>query len=136
MGDPVWARDPRFATLLGRKEHELELDRLVEEWTVNYTPEEVMSRLQAAGVAAGIVQDEEDIMDRDPHLRYRGYFTEVEHPIMGRFRQMGLPPRLSLTPALTRRAPCLGEHTQYVCTNFLGMSDEEFLDLFQSGVFT
>jgi crotonobetainyl-CoA:carnitine CoA-transferase CaiB-like acyl-CoA transferase len=136
IGGPAWTRDPRFATLLGRKEHELELDRLVEEWTINHTPEEVMSRLQSAGVAAGVVQDEEDIMDRDPHLRYRGYCPDAEHPIMGRFRQNGFPPRLSLTPARARRAPCLGEHTEYVCTNFLGMADEEFLDLLQSGVFT
>jgi len=75
-------------------------------------------------------------MDRDPHLQCRGYFTEVEHPIMGRFKQMGLPPRLSLTPAQVRRAPCLGEHTEYVCTNFLNMTEEEFVSLLQSGVFT
>lgn len=136
MGNPDWTKDPKFTTFSGRKEHELELDRLVEEWTVNYAPEELMSCLQAAGVTAGVVQDGEDIMDIDPHLRYREYFPEAEHPVMGQFKQMGLPPRLSLTPAHSRRAPCFGEHTEYVCTEFLEMPSEQFVDLLQSGVFT
>lgn len=136
MDDPTWTRDPRFATLLGRKEHELELDRLIEQWTINYAPEEVMSRLQSAGVAAGVVQDEEDILDRDPHLQFRGHFPWAEHPVTGYHQIMGVPFKLPLTPVQSWRAPCLGEHTEYVCTNFLGMSDEKFLDLLQSGIFT
>ena len=136
MGEPAWIKDPRFAMFSGRKEHELELDRLIEDWTINYTPEEVMYRLQSAGIASGVVEDEEDIMDRDPQLQDREYFQWVEHPVMGRFRHMGFPPRLSLTPARPRRAPCLGEHTEHVCIDFLGMSEEKFLDLLQSELFT
>ncbi|MDD5093351.1 MAG: CoA transferase [Dehalococcoidia bacterium] len=136
MGDPAWTRDPRFATLSSRKENEEELNQLIEAWSIGHTPEEVMTRLQSAGVAAGIVQDEEDIIDRDPHLKFREHFPWVEHPVMGSVQAIGFPFKLSRSPARAIPAPCLGEHTEKICTEFLGMPVEEFIDLFQSGVFT
>ncbi|MFH0880831.1 MAG: CoA transferase, partial [Lentisphaerota bacterium] len=42
LGEPEWTKEPRFATLTGRKEHEDELNGLVQQWTLNYSPEEVM----------------------------------------------------------------------------------------------
>ncbi|MFA4837351.1 MAG: CoA transferase [Dehalococcoidia bacterium] len=136
IGEPDWAMDSRFINFRGRKENEEELDRLVESWTIEHTAEEVMSLLQSAGVTAGIVEDEEDIMDRDPHLKFREYFRWVEHPVMGKERVMGFPFKLSRSVPALRPAPCLGEHTEKVCSDLLGMSGEEFIDLLQSGVFT
>ncbi len=136
IGNPEWTRDERFRTFAGRKANEEELDRLIESRTIGHTPEEVMGPLQAVGVPSGIVQDEEDILDRDPHLEARGYFPVVEHPVMGRERVMGFPFKLSEYFPHTRPAPCLGEHTSKVCLDFVGMSTEEFVDLLQSGLFT
>jgi len=43
IGNPVWAKDPRFSSLITRKENEDELERLVETSTVNHSAEEMMS---------------------------------------------------------------------------------------------
>ena len=93
-----------------------------------------MSLLQAAGVAAGAVQTTQDLLERDPHIRHRGYFQELEHPEMGTCLVHNWPIKLSRTPAQLRQAPILGEHTEYICREILHMSDEEFLDLLTAGV--
>ena len=135
IGDPDWTRDGRFATTEGRKENEDELERLVEEWTIRFTPQEVMVRLQEAGVAAGVVETAVD-MHHDPQLGHRKHFLTFDHPVMGSHAVDALPFRLSKTPARQYLPdPCLGEHNAYICTEVLGMSDEEFLELVQAGVF-
>ena len=55
---------------------------------------------------------------------------------MGPFTHLGQSFQLSETPAKPARpSPLIGEHTEYVCTKILGMSDEEFVNLLQAGVF-
>lgn len=135
MGNPPWTQDPRFVTLLGRKENEDELERLLEEWTINYSPEEVMTRMQEEGVAAGLVENGKDLHE-DPQLKHRHHFWFLPHPEMGMTVNDGPSFRLSDTPAeLSRAAPCLGEHTELVCREMLEMSDEEFVELLADGVF-
>jgi len=130
MGDPEWARDPTFATLLGRKQHEDELEAQIGEWTRNQKAEEVMEMLQSRGVPAGVVQNAKDMLERDPHLKERGYYVYLDHPEAGRTAYDGPPFRLSKTPGVLRSpAPLLGQHTEQVCKEILGLSDEEIADL-------
>jgi benzylsuccinate CoA-transferase BbsF subunit len=130
-----WDQDPRFRTLLDRKRNENELNSLVEDWTVKFTAEEVESRMQAGGIAAGVVRNARDLC-LDQNLRDEGYLWSLKHPVLGFFPHMGQPARMSKTPATGMLpAPCLGEHTEYVCTQLLGMTDDEFLDLYQTGIF-
>ena len=132
---PEWRRDPRFSTLAGRKENEEELNRLVEAWTMAYTAQAVMTKLQAAGVAAGVVQTSQDIYE-DPQLAHRRFFWRMDHREMGPFTHMGEPAILSETPATPERpAPCLGEHAELICKEFLGMDDEEFVNYMIDGAF-
>jgi benzylsuccinate CoA-transferase BbsF subunit len=136
MGNPAWANEPKFATLSGRKEHEDELEKFVSQWSQMYTPEDLMKLLQRSGIAAGVVQTAEDILDHDPHMRERKLFVQLEHPVIGTFNHPTPPFKLSKTEAQIRTSPCLGEHTEYICTKLLGMRDEEFVALIQDGVFT
>lgn len=125
----------KFSTFLNREKNEDELNRLVEEWTISRTPEQVMSELQAAGVPAGVVQNAADLL-RDPHLNARQYFWWMKHTVLGSFPHFGQSSHLSNTPAQQRMpAPCLGGHTEFVCREILGLSDEEFVELLQEGVF-
>ncbi|MBA7571043.1 Succinyl-CoA:(R)-benzylsuccinate CoA-transferase subunit BbsF [subsurface metagenome] len=127
--------DPRFNTLLSRKKNEEEINGLISEWTINLTPEEVMAQLQSAGVPAGVVKNAADIYD-DPQLRQRNLFWPLQHPDMGLFTHLGQGFELSETPAQADMpSPRLGEHTEYVCTKILGMTDEEFVELVSAGVF-
>ena len=135
LGNPPWTEDPKFATLASRKANEEELDRLVEGWTAALAAEEVMERLQAAGIGAGVVQNGKDLLE-DPQLKHRHHFWYLNHPEMGVCAYDGPVFKLSDTPSELRMpAPCLGEHTEYVCTQMLGMSDEEFVNLLVEGVF-
>lgn len=135
MGNASLASDSRFSILLSRKKNEAELDRIIEAWTINFTPEEVMEKLQAAGVPAGKVQTCKDIMV-DPQLRYRNYFVPLPHEEIGEYEALNTSYILSRTPSELRLSfPRLGEHTEYVCKELLGLSDDEFVDLLVDNVF-
>ncbi|MEE9198206.1 MAG: CoA transferase [Dehalococcoidia bacterium] len=133
MGDPPWASEPGYATLIGRKSHEGELDALIAEWTRQHTAEQVMERLQKVGVPAGVVRTSGDLFC-DPQLRHRGHFVFLEHPEMGNHSYDGPSFKLSKTPGELRGpAPCLGEHTEFILRQFLGMDDEEIAGLAEAG---
>ena len=135
IGDPSWAKDPKFTTLLSRKHNENELDMLIAEWTIKLPAKEIMARLQSVGVPAGVVQDCRDL-SLDPQLKTRQYFWEVDHPIMGKNKFESEAFELPDSPRRMRMpAPLIGQHNEYVCTKILGMSDEEFVKLLNQGVF-
>ena len=133
LGDPEWTKDPEFSSFTGRKNNEDELDRQTSECTVSFIAEELMTRMQEAGVPAGVVANAKDVHE-DPQLK--GFFWELDHPEIGLHHYQGPSFNLSDTPAkLHRHSPLLGEHTEYICTKLLGMSDEEFVQLLGEGVF-
>ena len=135
IGSPDWTKQDKFGNFVRRKENEDELDKLVEAWTINHTSEEVMRLMQGAGIAAGVVSSGQDLTE-DPQLNHRGHFKTLNHTEIGTYLVDDLAFQFSETPCQARRAaPCLGEHTEYVCREILGMSDEEFIQLLQAGVF-
>ncbi len=135
MGKPQYAADPRFNTLASRKQNENELNKTIGEWTAGLTAEDVMERLQTAGVPAGVVKNAADVYN-DPQLRKRNIYWPMEHSEMGMFTHLGQSFQLSKTPSKAYSpSPLLGEHTEYICTKLMGMPDEEFIDLMQKGVF-
>ena len=136
IDDPPWAHEDRFATALGRHRHADELDRLVESWTLRHAPEDVMHRLQAMGVAAGVVQSGADLADRDPQLEHRGFFRRVPDG-QGTLQTIeGTPYKLSRTPGgAVRAAPEFGAHQDYVLRDMLGMSDDEIAECTIAGAF-
>ena len=135
IGHPAWIDNPKFTTLQTRQKNEDELDRLVEAWTINHTAEEVMAMMQAAGIAAGVTQNAQDLHE-DRQLKHRNHYWVLDHPEMGPSTYDSPAYKLSKTPAQPRMpAPCLGEHNEFVCTRLLGMSDEEFVGLLAEGIF-
>jgi crotonobetainyl-CoA:carnitine CoA-transferase CaiB-like acyl-CoA transferase len=134
IGNPDLARDAELATINARINNADMVDKMIEEWTKNYSAEEVMKMLQDVGVAAGVVKNGEDLC-KDPQMASREFYYEVEHPTLGRFTYSGLPVRMSETPYMEKRSPCFGEHNEYVCRELLRMPDEEFIELMQEGVF-
>ena len=135
IGNPALAEEPRYATLIGRVENYQEIDQLIEEWTVNCSAEEVMARMQEAGVAAGVVLNGRDLTE-NPQLSARGFYKELNHLEIGPHHYPSPPFKLSKTPGEPRTAaPCLGQHNEYVYQQILGMSDEEFVQLLNEGVF-
>jgi len=134
IDSPDWTKSDIFSSLDGRKANEDELDSLVEQWTVSFTPEEVMALMQQADVPAGVVKTNKELFE-DPQLKHRNYFQLVKHSEIGECYQQGWPIEMSKSPLKIRAAPCLGEHNEYVFTKILGLSDKEFVDYLNDGVF-
>ncbi|MCP4749815.1 MAG: CoA transferase [Proteobacteria bacterium] len=130
VGNPPWTADPKFSSLVARKENEDELEGLLGEWTSQRSAEEVMLSMQKAGVPAGVVQDAEDLLVGDPHLKARDYYVYLDHPETGLSAYDSFACKLSATPCKpSRPAPRIGEHTEQVCKEILGMDDEEYVEL-------
>lgn len=134
MGKISLYGNTKFSSFEARKANEDELDRIIEVWTTKLEAQDAMSKLQDCGVRAGVVQTIEDIYN-DPQLAYLEHFVRVIHPQLGDCYYHNYPARLSKTPAQIGYAPCLGEHNYYVYHDLLGLSDEEFVKLSNSGVF-
>jgi crotonobetainyl-CoA:carnitine CoA-transferase CaiB-like acyl-CoA transferase len=99
---------------------------------------EAMAALQEAGIGAAVIQNVEDLMERDEQLAYRGYYVDTWHPdrSVGTLRIDGIVPKFSDTPGEIRRAgPTIGEHNEYVFGEILGLSCKRLGDLQEDGVF-
>jgi len=130
VGDADWIRDPRFATRDGRVAHAADLDAHVAGWTRELDADDAMKRLQASGVAAGRVADAADLCARDPQLAARGQFVDVPTPEGRSVRLDGPGFLLSDTPPAVRGpGPLLGEHTDDVLANILGLSHDDIAAL-------
>ncbi|MFC1820900.1 CaiB/BaiF CoA transferase family protein [Thermodesulfobacteriota bacterium] len=135
IGNPSWSKEQRFATLESRKRNEDELEAFISDWTRRHSAEKVMRMMQDAGVSAGVVQNAEDLLEHDKQLKERGFLLPLEHPEIGVFGHPTPPYKLLKSKSQVRRSPCLGEHNEYVCKQFLGMSDDEFKELAEQGLF-
>lgn len=120
-----WIGNPDFASAESRQADHERIDDAIADWTRTLSPETVMERLQSAGIAAGTVQDGRDLVESDPHLRARSFYSAQEHPLAGTFLHEGIPVRRNSEPGSIRRAaPVLGADTDDVLESVLGYSDE------------
>lgn len=134
IGKPEWKTDPKYVSSAARKCSEAEINEVLESWTKGFSAEEVMSILQRNGIAAGVVCSGKDVLEND-QLRETGFFWRMNHKVLGDFSHLRAGSRLSGTPAAPERpSPCLGEHTEQVCREFLGIPDDEFTELLAEGV--
>jgi len=133
-GQPQWADDPRFATNKLRVANRAELIPLIRQATVFKTTAEWVSQLEAAGVPCGPINDLAQ-MFQDPQVLARGLAVSMPHALAGAVPQVASPIRLSETPVEYRRAPpLLGEHTEAVLGDVLGLGADALESLRTSGV--
>ncbi|HGA2320878.1 TPA: CaiB/BaiF CoA-transferase family protein [Pseudomonas putida] len=133
-GQPQWADDPRFATNKQRVANRAELIPLIRQATVFKTTAEWVSQLEAAGVPCGPINDLAQ-MFQDPQVLARGLAVTMPHALAGSVPQVASPIRLSETPVEYRRAPpLLGEHTEAVLGDVLGMDADAVGRLRSAGV--
>ena len=107
---------------------------LMRRWTKSRDAFEVMDRLQAVGVPAGVVQTGEDLTE-DPQLKARGFIVEVENARLGRVVLPNFPLQFA-NAKLTRRweFPVLGKDTDAVLRDTVGYSDKKIGQLRSEGV--
>jgi benzylsuccinate CoA-transferase BbsF subunit/naphthyl-2-methylsuccinate CoA transferase subunit len=134
MGRPAWTEDPKFDSLEHRKVNEAELDANIERWTRTQHADWLMKELIESGVRAGVVNDARAAIE-DEHLRRRGFWSYLDHPVMGTTLYNRAPICLSKTPLrMESAAPMLGQHTREVLTGMLDYTEEEVSGLVEENV--
>ena len=135
LGRAEWIGDARFACAAGRFEHGDEIDREIARFTAERVDYDVMETLQAAGIAAGVVQNTEDQLRRDPQLEARRYFERIPHLVKGEVTAVGIPLGLTGTPGHTPHAgEARGQENESVFRGLLGLDQEEYDGFVDLGV--
>ena len=133
--DEPWAKDPRFRTAEGRLSAQDELDEKLADWSASRPRDVIVRDIQQAGAVAAIVARPEDRIERDPSTGEFGLWPTVHHREIGDVRVDGIPVHLSETDwSISHGSPCLGEHTDLVLREVLGLSAEEIDELKKEGV--
>ncbi len=133
LGNPAWAMQPELATRAGRRAAHDMIDEHLAAWTRSQDRYAVMGRLAAHGVPAGVVQRSSDLAV-DPQYRHREFHRFHDHPEMGRVPYAGVQYRIpGYRPGPYRFAPLLGEHTDAVLRDELGMSEAEIAAAREAG---
>jgi len=134
LGRAALASDPRFRTNADRVRH---YDALRSELTAAFATwkrADVLEALTAAGVPCGAVRTVTDAL-ADPQLAAREMIVPLDHVTAGPIRVLGTPLKLSATPASVRLPPpALGQHTDAILRNDVGLSADEILSLERAGV--
>jgi crotonobetainyl-CoA:carnitine CoA-transferase CaiB-like acyl-CoA transferase len=126
--------DPRTATVAARKEHEVFVEQVVEEWVKEHSVREVVTLFNAEGIPASPIFDFGDIVQEE-HFQVREMVCEVEHPTVGTITHYGVAPKFSRTPARIRTpAPLLGQDNAEVYGKRLGYSKVALEALQREGV--
>src|SRR5207302_1560168 len=107
---------------------------LISAWMSARTRERAIETLHAAGVPAAPVQTAVDLLT-DPQLAARAFFTVVERAHAGAHPYPGMPFHLMPPPGTdSTPAPCLGEHSESLLADLLGLSQEQYAAMVESGV--
>jgi len=128
IGRSELADDPRFATGKARRENSEALFEIITVWTSARTKAEAMRVLGEAGLPCSATLDTHDLFT-DPHLLERDFVTSVDHATLGTVPLLGWPARLSKSQVPIVAAPLLGEHSESVIAEDLGLDATQIAEL-------
>jgi formyl-CoA transferase len=134
MDRPELAQDARYMTHGARGANQVELDRLVDDWTRTMNVEAAIGVMNKFGVPVGRIYRAPDMLE-DEHFKAREAIIRIPHRIFGSLAMQNVAPRLSATPGEVRSpGPELGEHNDEIYKGLLGLNDVRVEDLKQRGV--
>ncbi|MDC0190443.1 formyl-CoA transferase [Rhodospirillales bacterium] len=131
-GRPELVDDPEWSTPAARLPKLDKCFKIIEEWTLTKTKREAMDILNARDIPCGPILSMKEIAD-EPALRNTGTVVEVDHPTRGKYLTVGMPVKLSDSEAKVQSSPLLGEHTEEILLDVLGLSREEVNAAWNSG---
>ena len=128
----VMAVNPRMREgvrrAIGLEDDSADMREAIAAWTRTRSKGEAMAALAAEGVCASQVFETHELFT-DPHLLARDFIQEVEHADHGTVRLLGWPARMSRSSVEMRAAPRLGEHTDQVLADDLGLDADAIATL-------
>ena len=133
IGNPTLMKDERFANPRIRYENRQALFDTIAAWTRTKTKQEASTIFSEAGVCASPVNETTELFT-DEHLLERNFIKQIDHRDHGQVRILGWPSRLSKSSVEPVAAPLLGEHTDEVLQEDLGLSTEQLADLHRRNV--
>jgi len=135
VGMPDLATDPKFAKIADRRQNQNDMWEIIGEFALKHSKRELMAILNPLEVPCGPIMSTEDLT-HDEHVRGRDMWVELDHPQRGPWYNVGMPIKLSDSPAKIERSPLLGEHTDDVLREVLGYDDARIAALRQGGAFS
>jgi formyl-CoA transferase len=135
VGMPDLATDPKFAKIAERRQNQNDMWEIIGEFALKHTKRDLMAILNPLDVPCGPIMSTEDLA-HDEHVRGREMWVELDHPQRGTWYNVGMPIKLSDSPADIKRSPLLGEHTEEVLKDVLGYGDEKVAQLKSAGAFS
>jgi len=134
VGRPEWATNPRYATHAGRGVHQVELDGEIARWSAELPSSDVLTLLREHAVPVGLINRASDLAV-DDHIAAREMIVRLAAGFERAVPMAGVVPKLSRTPgAIRTTGPGLGEHTDAVLRELVGMNDGEISVLRAAGV--
>ena len=124
IGKEEWKEDPDFATPDARLPRLNEVFDAIEAWTMTKTKFEVLDICNPLNIPVGPILSMKELAE-EPSLRETGTIVEVEHPERGTYLTVGNPVKLSDSPSDVVRSPLLGEHTDEILREVVGLSDND-----------
>ena len=135
VGGAALVADPRFAAIADRRKNQAQMWALLNEFAANYTKRELMAILNELDVPCGPVMSTKDLAE-DEHVRLREMYVELDHPERGKWHNVGMPIKLSDSPAKIERSPMLGEHTEEILREVLALPDAQIEAMREAGAFS
>ena len=132
IGKPEWKDDENYSTPAARLPKLNDIFDTIEAWTKTKTKFEVMDICNPLDIPVGPILSLKEISE-DKGLRDTGTVVEVDHPVRGKYLTVGNPIKLSDSPAVVKRSPLLGEHTEEILKEFCNMTDEEISAVKEAG---
>jgi crotonobetainyl-CoA:carnitine CoA-transferase CaiB-like acyl-CoA transferase len=134
MGNPEWASNELFKDGPSRAKYWDGLEPLLCEFTTQWGKEELSAACQEKRIACTPVSTAADLFSFE-HLRERGFFVKVDHPVMGKVECPGAPFQTETAPRQIRRpAPRLGEDNEAVFCQRLGRTTADLIEMRESHV--
>jgi crotonobetainyl-CoA:carnitine CoA-transferase CaiB-like acyl-CoA transferase len=134
IGRPELIDDPRYKTNPLRRKNRDVLLPLLQEIFLTRTYDEWAELLVKNGIPVGAINNLAQVCEH-PQVKARGSLIDVDHPKIGKTKIVGPVAKLSETPATIRSmSPSLGEHTEEVLRDFLGLKPDAIADLHTAGV--
>lgn len=134
MGRPDLIDDPKYAGNRLRVKNTVELDAIISTWTRQLEVDDLAARLEAADVPATVVYTAEECAS-DPQFRFRQMVREVDDPRLGTVLHTGVVPRFADNPGQIRRTgPAVGEDTNAILNELLGIDIEQVAELRAEGI--